>query len=329
MTVDMDKSHIDELKELKDHYKNELSKLNSSYRKWELAASQVFLTDASMVDVIEEDRLGQKSENNILAAAKVIANKEQSELKIYLKSAPSIENIERVSNTFPWKIDSMGCHPVLTQTLNISEETGDMSQLHKVRWKYEDGSVNDSIDFWVRAEYETKEMDGKIHSIQNVKITIEIPEETEKYFVHSEINSLIDYCIANANLPLFFETAAKMIKKWQERLILMKRYKLERSFVLTSAKKRERFEIIFADALGHEIVWLFWAIAFHIENLSIEETIGAKFSRVGQTLAKSYNFPEELMSTGKYPSWSPKEYISNITKMVSLTNCSFDESNMS
>merc|ERR1712020_628908 len=101
------------------------------------------------------------------------------------KSLPSKQAVENISETWAWKIDSLGCHPVRTETINISTDKNSREQLHQIRWKFGDESVNDSIFLWAVAKYVT-----------NVHISLEVPEEIERYFVANEIDSLVQYCNA-------------------------------------------------------------------------------------------------------------------------------------
>lgn len=311
----MVKFQIEELDEVRKYSEAEASKLEVSFMKWNALAVHENLNIAIVNDITEEERLGQNCERNVLATAKDFNTIGCGIVSSQMKLSPSTKCIEKLSCTVPWKIFSLGCHPVRTETMNISEETGDKLQLHTVRWKYDKNLADDCMPLWVVTWYETLEANGIIDKIVNVKILVDTPEETEKYFVESEIQPLIDYCSAKANLQLFFANAAKLCHLWEERQKVLHKNNLQREFQETSKQKLDDFTIKFIDHGGHEVVTIYWSIKFDKMNLSITEKIRAEFSENGKKVAEQYNFPEELLLTGKYASWGTEEFINNIARM--------------
>lgn len=311
----MENCQVHELMEIKRYYEDTISKLDSQHKEWISFAAEQMLTNASNKDMIEEARLGEKSENHVLTAAKNLVNEAYNIAKNKVKTMPSKQSVERVCSTSPWKLDGLSAHPVRTETLKISDVKGSVTQLHQVRWKYGDESADNCIFLWAVAEYETTTVDGSIDGVANVKISLEVPEKIERYFTSAEMRPLVEYCSAEANLPLFFATSAALFSKWEKRQHIIRKLNLQRECQITTETPND-FTIDFVNSEGHEIVKLYWPIKYDIYDGSMKESITANFSHVGKQLAKEYNFPEELILTGRYDPWCSEEFVANVARMI-------------
>lgn len=321
----MENRHLD-LMEIKAYYEEEISKLELSHTEWISFAAEEKLNNASKIDITEEERLGQKSEKHVLASAKDIVNDASDIAKNIVKAFPSKKSVEMLNSTCPWKIDSLGCHPVKTETLNISDVKGGKLQQHEVRWLYGNKSADNCIFLWAVAKYETKEIDGSISDVANIEISLEVPEEIERYFVGNEMSPLVNYCCGKANLPLFFTTSASLFKRWEERQHVIRKLNLQRECQGKSTDDSlNDFSLKFVNSTGVETVKVYWAIKYDIHNRSIKESIIASFSHSGRKLAEEYNIPEELLLTGRYDSWSPEELVTNVARMVHHENSNAEE----
>jgi len=313
----MESTYIKELMNVKQSLENDVKNLQGTHKAWITCAAKEKLNEAIARDLHEEHRLGEKFEENTLTTAMNIAKNTNGAVKVKKTFVPSSKCVELTNQVNIWKIDTMSCHPVRSETLDISSEHGVTKQRHAVRWKHGDEANVESMHFWAAIEYTTSESGGAVESISNVSISLEMPEDLDKYYVAYEIRFLIDYCTTHNNLPLFFAKSAQLFSQWGERYKLLKKFDLEKECQMTE-QNLEPFRVKLLDDKKGEIANIIWSIRFVERTLEIKEEIFATFSERGEQLAKECNFPEELLETGKYDAWTPENYIDNIIKLINL-----------
>jgi len=323
----MESSYIKELMNVKQSLDNDVKNLQRTHRAWITFAAKETLNEAIALDIHEEHRLGEKFEENTLTTAMNIARNSNGAVKVKKSFVPSFKCVELANHVNIWKMDTMSCHPVHSETLDISSEHGVTKQRHAVRWKHGDEKNVESMPFWAAVEYTTSESRGVVQSISNVTISLEMPEDLDKYYVAYEIRFLIDYCTTHNNLPLFFAKSAHLFSQWGERYKILKKFDLEKECQMTE-QSSEPFKIKLQDNKKCEIANIVWSIRFVERTLEVKEDILATFSKTGEQLAKECNFPEELLETGKYDAWTPEDYIENIFKMINFETSNVCEENV-
>jgi hypothetical protein len=316
----MENPKIKELVMLKQLLQGEVRELSLDCNKLLKIAVEDSLNIASACDVEEEERLGNKYINHMLDKATELRIIVPNIVKEMTKQAPSNEIIDNTSKVSPWKVDSLGCHPVSAQILDISGGNCEKCQSNSVRWSYGDINSDDGILISALVEYVIQEQGIMPSIITSVNISlVDILEEMEPYFVKTAISSLIKYCNDSLNIPLFFNSTPLLFEMWENRQNILLKYNLRREFELEHLQNGdETFTIIFSDASRGIVASLFWTINFDVSTCSVQEKIVTKFSTLGKELAKECCLEEDLIETGRNDYWSAEDYVKNITKMTSL-----------
>lgn len=315
----MENCNIADLMHMKQLLEKRVANLEARHKELIACAAKEMLIQGSHQDILQEQRLGQNYEEHTLAAANAIAKNNNGFSESNKKLQPTVKCVEQLNNESAWKIDSTSSHPVHSETKNISIEQGLITRRHSVRWKHGDELTTESMTFWAVAKYVTCEWKGIVKNVSDVKIEIEMPEELDKYYETNEIQLLIDYCTENNNLPLFFGKSTELFSHWMKRHQILEKFNLEKEFEY-SEESCTVFTVKLVDRKKREIASIFWSIGFNVKTCSIQENIISHFSKIGKKLAKDYNFPDEVIKTGKYDAWTPENYIDNICRMIHHEN---------
>lgn len=311
----MENDKIGELMEIKKSLQKDVKDLKAIHKQWVTYAAIEAISQATIKDKDEETRLGQKYEQHTMCAVNEIAKSTHGYINLSKEPLGSTKSVDLMKFSNGWKIDEMTCHPITSEILHVSTVQESVKLQHMVRWQHGEEQNEESMHCWAAVQYVTRESKGVVDNISNVKISLEMPEQFDKYYACSEIWLLTDYCTANNDLPLFFDTSNKLFTHWIERQKVLEKFNLQKEYPMEE-NSSESFTVKLADKKKCEIAKIVWSIGFDNNALKVNENVSVKFSEMGQKLATDYNFPDEVLKTGKYDAWSAENYIENISKMI-------------
>jgi len=311
----MENDEIGKLMEIKKSLQKDVADLKANHKQWVTYAAIEAISQATIKDKDEETRLGQKYEQNTMCAVNEIAKSTHGYINLSKEPLGSTKSVDLMKFANGWKIDDMASYPITSEIVHVSTVQESVKLHHMVRWQYREEQNEESMHCWAAVQYVTRESKGVVDSISDVKISLEIPEQLDRYYACSEIWLLIDYCTANNDLPLFFDTSNQLFRHWIVRQKVLEKFNLQKEYPMEE-NSSESFTVKLADKKKCEIAKIVWSIGFDHNALKVNEKVSVNFSEMGQKLATDYNFPDEVLKTGKYDAWSAENYIENISKMI-------------
>lgn len=201
------------------------------------------------------------------------------------------------------------------------------------KWTVVVQPVRDHPEIQIHQTYETVESPadrGKLGPIRPLRLHV------DGLVGEAGLQAALEYCEENTEIQLFTRLMRDYVPRWRraQQLVAtaLKQYYSSNNNnnsannvainSTTNISRSNSLQAVFTNSAGERLVTFVFLISFDKNTLGWREGWEAELSEVGEKAATSCHLPEEILSDGTYPAWTPDYALETLAKVAQLESVS-------